>query len=50
VIAGILVGLTTVALLIASAHSDRQKRNAIAGLADTEAAAPIDRTDIGGTL
>lgn len=28
-ITGILVGLTTVALLIASAHSDRQKRNAI---------------------
>lgn len=27
-IAGILVGLTTVALLIASAWSDRQKRNA----------------------
>lgn len=29
-IPGILVGLTTVALLIASAWSDRQKRNAIA--------------------
>lgn len=28
-IAAILIGLTTVALLLASAHSDRQKRNAI---------------------